>query len=174
MRYLKMAILSFVVFFTMFTVIGLLFPSHINSVNAVIVNQKKQTVLNVFQLSDSWIKWYPFFIPGVDAHINDVDKDSTIFFNNKKELLIYNKKADSNSVSFLIKNDKGRIVQHHIVALDIEGDSNQVQLVWNETEKLKWYPWERFRGLVLEKAKKEYLQAVLNSFKQYADTIRAY
>ncbi len=174
MKYFKMALLSFVVFFSMFTVIGLLFPSHINSANAVILNQKKQTVLKELQVSGSWIKWYPFFQPGIGGHINNVDKDSTIFFNDKKELLLYNKKTDSNAVSFYIENNKGRIIEHNIMVLDISGDSNQVQLVWKETEKLKWYPWERFRGLVLEKAKKEYLEIVLDSFKKYVDTIQSH
>lgn len=174
MRYLKMALISFAVFFSMFTVIGLLFPSHINSANAVILNQNKQIVLKQLQVSESWIKWYPFFQPGIGEHIDNIDKDSTVFFNDKKKLLVYNKKTDSNSVSFYFKNDNDRIVAHNIMVLDISGDSSQVQLVWKETEKLKWYPWERFRGLVLEKAKKEYLEAVLNSFKQYVDTIQTH
>lgn len=172
MRYFKMALISFAVFFSMFTVIGLLFPSHITSANAVIINQQKQTVLKELKISESWIKWYPFFNPGVGAHIDNVDKDSTIFFNDKSELLVFNKNTDSNSITFNIQNESGRIVEHHIMVLDISGDSSQVQLVWKETEKLKWYPWERFRGLVLEKAKKEYLETVLNSFKQYVDTIQ--
>lgn len=172
MRYFKMALISFIVFFSMFTVIGLLFPSHITSANAVILNQQKQTVLNELQVSGSWIKWYPFFEPGIGEHIDHVYKDSTVFFNDKKELLVYNKKADSNSVTFNIKNENDRVVEHNIMILEISGDSSQVQLVWKETEQLKWYPWERFRGLVLEKAKKEYLEAVLNSFKQYVDTIQ--
>ncbi len=173
MRYFKMALISFVVFFSMFTVIGLLFPSHINSANAVIIHQKKQTVLKELQVSGSWINWYPFFQPGISEHIDHVDKDSTVFYNDKKELLLYNKKADSNSVSFYVRNN-ARVVEHDITVLDISGDSTQVQVVWKETEKLKWYPWERFRGLVLEKAKKEYLETVLNSFKQYVDTIQTH
>ncbi len=172
MRYLKMALVSFVVFFSMFTVIGLLFPSHINSANAVIINNKKNIVLKEMQLSGSWIKWYPFFQPGIGAHIDGIEKDTTIFFNDKMETLVYNKRVDSNAVSFFMKYGSGRATEHNIIALDIQEDSSQVQLVWKETEKLKWYPWERFRGLVLEKAKKEYLEAVLNRFKQYVDTIK--
>lgn len=172
MRYFKMALISFAVFFTMFIVIGLLFPSHITSANAVIINQQKQTVLKELKVSESWIKWYPFFNPGIGAHIDDVDKDSTFFFNDKTELFVFNKNTDSNSVTFNIQNESGRVVEHHIMVLDISGDSSQVQLVWKETEKLKWYPWERFRGLVLEKAKKEYLEAALNSFKQYLESIQ--
>jgi len=172
MRYFKMALISFAVFFTMFTLIGLLFPSNIISANAVIINQQKQTVLRELKVSESWIEWYPFFNPDMGAHIDDVDKDSTVFSNNKHELLVYNKKADGNPVTFNLKNESGRVVEHQIMVLDISGDSSQVQLVWKETEKLKWYPWERFRGLVLEKAKKEYLETVLNSFKKYVDTIQ--
>ena len=166
-----MAVISFVVFFSMFTLIGLLFPSNIKSVNAVVINKKKRIVLKELQITSAWINWYPFFQTNVGAHIDNAGKDTTIFFNDKKEILVYNKNADSNSVSFFTKYTNGRVVEYRILALDISGDSNQVQLVWNETEKLKWYPWDRFKGLVLEKAKTEYLDSVLSRFKQYIDTV---
>lgn len=166
-----MAVISFVVFFSMFTIIGLLFPSSIKSANAVVINKKKQIVLKELQITPAWINWYPFFQTNVGAYIDNADKDTTIFFNDKKEVLVYNKKLDSNAVSFFAEYENGRVVEHTIVALDISGDSNQVQLMWNETEKLKWYPWDRFRGLVLEKAKTEYLDSVLSRFKQYIDTV---
>ncbi len=173
MKYLKMAIISFVVFFSMFTIIGLLFPSSIKSANAVVINKKKQIVLKELQISSAWINWYPFFQTNVGAHIDNAEKDTIIFFNDKKVILVYNKKTDSNSVSFFTKYTNGRVVEHRILALDISRDSNQVQVVWNETEKLKWYPWDRFKGLVLEKAKVEYLDTVLSRFKQYIETVSA-
>ena len=168
-----MAFISFVVFFSMFTLIGLLFPSSIKSVNAVVINKKKRIVLKELQITPAWINWYPFFQTPVGAHIDNAGNDTTVFFNDKNEVLVYNKKTDSNTVSFFTEYPNGRIIEYTIVALDISGDSNQVQLVWNETEKLKWYPWERFKGLVLEKAKVEYLDTVLSRFKQYIDTVSA-
>ena len=171
MKYIKMAVISFVVFFSMFTLIGLLFPSSIKSANAVVINKKKRIVLKELQITSAWINWYPFFQTNVGAYIDNAGKDTTIFFNYKKEILVYNKKADSDTVSFFTEYENGRIIEHTIVLLYISGDSNQVQLMWNETEKLKWYPWERFRGLVLEKAKTEYIDIVLSRFKQYIDTV---
>jgi hypothetical protein len=171
-RYIKMALLSFAVFFIMFTVIGLLFPSHIDSVNAVIVNNSRNTVTKEMQPAASWIKWYPFFQPNAGAAVEQQTVDSIFFINDNKRLLLHSIKHDSNTVSFYLAHHRGRVTRHEIMALDIPNDSNQVQLVWKETEKLKWYPWERFRGLVLEKAKKEYLESMLKSFKAHLDTIR--
>jgi hypothetical protein len=172
-RYIKMALVSFAVFFLMFTVIGLLFPSRIDSVNAVIVNNSRSIVLKEMQPAASWIKWYPFFQPNTGAVFQQQTADSIFFINDKKKLLLHGIKHDSNTVSFYLTHDRGRVTQQQVMALDIPNDSNQVQLVWKETEKLKWYPWERFRGLVLEKAKKEYLESMLKNFKAHLDTIRS-
>lgn len=166
-----MALVSFIVFFVMFTVIGLLFPSNIHSANAVVINNSKGVILKAIRPSADWAKWHPFFNPAIGANVEQHPNDTVTFRNDKHTLLIYDIRSDSNGVSFDMKNEKGRITGHELLALEIPNESSQVQLVWKETEKLKWYPWERFRGLVLEKAKKEYLEAVLNGFKSHLDTI---
>jgi hypothetical protein len=170
-KYFKMALLSLVVFFSMFTLIGLLFPSNIRSVNAVVIHKKKEMILKELKSTSNWVKWYPFFQPLMDGHIDHAEKDSTVFLNDKKEMLLYNKKASADTLSFFIRYSNGTITEHSIVVLDVSGDSNQVQVIWNEKEKLKWYPWDRFRGLVLEKVKGEYLDTVLNRFRQYMVTV---
>lgn len=171
MKYIKMALISFVVFFCMFTVVGLLFPSSITSVNAVVIEKRKEIVLKELQISHRWTNWYPFFQTSMGEKVINAEKDSTIFFNDRKEILIFDKVADSNSISFSADYHNGSITRQTAKVLDITEDSSRVQLVWSETEKLKWYPWERFRGLVLEKAKKEYLDEILGRFKQYIDTL---
>lgn len=174
MRYVKMALISFVVFFSMFTLIGLLFPSVSKSVSAVVVNNNRNIVSEELQRKANWIKWHPFFQPNSEGLVVVKTNDSTFFSNDKNEILLSNSKADRNSVSFNTEYGRGRITKNNIQVLDISDDSSRVQVIWTETEKLKWYPWERFRGLVLEKAKTEYINAVLNNFKQYADTLSAH
>lgn len=170
MRYLKMAVSSFIVFFSLFTLIGLLFPSNIKSVHSVVVNKNRPFVLKELRAASGWIKWYPFFQPLTGGHIDHAENDSTLFFNDKKEILLYNKRADSNSLSFFTQY-RGNVTEHIILVLDVPGNSSQVQVMWHEKENLKWYPWDRFRGLVLEKAKVEYLDSVLTRFRNYVETV---
>ncbi len=171
MKYVKMVLISFVVFFGMFTLIGLLFPPVSKSVSGVVINNEKGIVVEELLHKTNWIKWHPFFHPDIGGQVDIKTADSTIFSNDKNEMLLIASKADSNTVSFDTEYGHGRITKNYIQVLDITDDSTSVQIIWTEMEKLKWYPWERFRGLVLEKAKTEYINAVLNNFKQYMDTL---
>jgi hypothetical protein len=170
MRYLKMAALSFIVFFVMFTLIGLLFPSSINSVNSIVVNKDKRAVLKELQAASNWIKWYPFFQPMNNGHVDNPLGDSTLFSNDRKQLMLFNKRTDTAAFSFYTQYNNRNITENKITVFNVASNSNMVQVTWYEKERLKWYPWDRFRGLVLEKTKAEFLDTVLSRFKQYIDT----
>ena len=71
MKYIKMVLISFLVFFILFTLIGLLFPSSTKAVKAIVVNKNRELVLKELRVSDNWLKWYPFFQSATGAHIND-------------------------------------------------------------------------------------------------------
>ncbi len=170
MKYIKLLLISFLAFFILFTLIGLLFPSSIKSVRAVVVNKKQPEVIKDLVTTANWIKWYPFFNPPADAAITG--NDTVIFSNGKKELWLFNKKTDSNNIAFTIKAWNGLEVQENIFALPLNGDSTQTQVVWNETEHLKWYPWERFRGLLMESTKGVYIDTALYRFKTYMEALK--
>ena len=169
MRHIKLLLISLLAFFILFTLIGLLFPSSVNTVKAVVVNKKQPEVLAALKISDNWLNWFPFFYPPAGAGINNTNSDTAVFYNDKKQLYILCKKSDSNSVSFLIKAWTGVETEETIVALPISGDVSQTQVMWKQTEHLKWYPWERFRGLLLEGTKGVFLDTTLNRFKVYIE-----
>ncbi len=169
MRLIKLFLISVLVFFVLLTLIGLLFPSNIKAVKAVVVNKSQKQVISELAVNNNWLKWYPYFNPSIGADIHNATADTTIFFNDKKELLLYNKRTDTAATYFTIKAWNGVEVTESILALPISGDSTQTQVVWNETEHLKWYPWERFRGLLLESSKGIFLDTALNRFKIYIE-----
>lgn len=170
MKHIKLLLISLLAFFILFTLIGLLFPSSVNTVKAVVVNKKQPDVLAGLNVSANWLKWFPFFDPSIGAAVNNANSDTTVFLNDKKELYIFNKKTDSNSVSFFIQAWNGVETEETILALPISGNDGQTQVMWKETEHLKWYPWERFRGLLLEGTKGIYLDTALSRFKRYIET----
>ena len=47
--------------------------------------------------------------------------------------------------------------------------TNQVQAEWIVLIKLKWYPWEKFYGIFIEKISGEGYEEALNSLKEYAE-----
>jgi hypothetical protein len=169
MKYIKLLLLNIAVFLLLFTIIGLLFPSTSRAVKAVVINKPQQEVFTELKITEKWMAWYPFFNNTGSAIQNAID-DTTIFYNDKKEWRIYNKKYDSNTVAFTIKGFNGNTTDQSIMVLPITGDSTQTQVMWSETEHIKWYPWERFRGLVLENTRGVYLDTILNRFKMYIES----
>jgi len=165
MKLVKLALISFLFFFVLFTLIGLLFPSHIRVANSIVVNKDRETVKRALQLNTGWSGWHPAL---QDGQLLNADKGKAVIESGGRELYIYDRLTDSNSVSFL-QESGGSVTETKIMLLPVNAAS-QTQVVWHETQKLKWYPWDRFKGLVLEKAKKNYLDTVLHRFKNYMDT----
>lgn len=168
MKYIKLLLISFIAFFVLFTLIGLLFPSTVRSVKALVVNKPLNEVRNDIQLSESWIHWYPYFMENAGASVRQT-ASGFIFSNDKKDLLFSAIKSDSNSLSFTVTGWSGTTTAQQVFTVPINGDSTHTQVIWNETEHLKWYPWERFRGLLLERTKGIYLDSALSRFKRYEE-----
>lgn len=171
MKLVKLAVISLLFFFVLFTLIGLLFPSQIRVANSVVVQQSPDIVKRALQLNPGWANWHPALQE--NGKLRDADKDTGIFESGGREVLIYNRSADSNSISYLMSGG-GSVTETQIMLLPVSAGSSQTQVVWHETQKLKWYPWDRFKGLVLEKARKSYLDTVLHHFKTYIDTAKVY
>lgn len=171
MKYIKLFLISLIVFFVLFTLMGLLFPSTIKSVKAVVINKPPKQVLESISKFENWKEWYPFFSPAENATIKHETDSAIVFSNNGKELHVTNIKTDSNNIQFSITTISGKETANQLFALPVNEAIVQTQLVWNETEHLKWYPWDRFRGLLLERTKGIYLDTALNRFKNYLEHI---
>jgi len=168
MKLLKLGLISLLFFFGMFTLIGLLFPSQIRVVNSVVLNKEKETVKKALQLNPGWAGWYPALQS--NGQLFDADQEKSRIEAGGRALYIYDRSADSNSISFRMSGG-GSVTDVKIMLLPVNAGASQTQVVWHETQQLQWYPWDRFKGLVLEKAKKNYLDTVLNRFKNYMDTV---
>ncbi len=171
MKYIKLLLISIIAFFVLFTLIGLLFPSNIKAVRAVVIDKKQQDVYAALNKTTEWVKWYPYFSPDAGAAITPAP-GGWVFTNDQKDLQVTAWKTGANELSFHISAWNGMEVNEQVLVLPISGDSTQTQVVWNETEHLKWYPWERFRGLLLERTKGVYLDSALYRFKAYVETTK--
>jgi hypothetical protein len=85
----------------------------------------------------------------------------------KKNIVEITEKKN-NSISALLKRSGENDVQNTISVLPLS-DSNQVQAEWNVLIKLKWYPWEKFYGIFIEKISGQGYEDALNSLKNYVE-----
>jgi len=77
---------------------------------------------------------------------------------------------DSDAVHISWDYNLGRNLQCGIMVYKTAGDSTPVSFV--VTEKLKWYPWEKFRALVSDKAISNAIEISLDKLKKQLEPAR--
>lgn len=158
--------------FTFITILSLFIPSRLMVTRAVVINAPADTVFNEISDLKNWKHWQPVFIndsakikfnSGTDGTSNSCEWDSK-GKNNSIQLV----QKQNYAVSAVLKRTGENEVQNTINVLPL-ADSNQVQVEWNVLIKLKWYPWEKFYGIFIEKVTGQGYEDALNSLKTYVE-----
>ena len=139
---------------------------------AVVINAPADKVFNEISNLQNWKHWQPVFINDSAKIICNTAADGT---NNSCEWDSKDKKntveitsKSKNSIAAILKRTGENDVQNTISVLPL-ADSNQVQAEWNVLIKLKWYPWEKFYGIFIEKITGQGYEDALNSLKTYVE-----
>lgn len=158
MRVIKLAIISAVFFFLLITGFSLFIPSHIRISKAIDINAGKDLVM--MQVSDAanWKKWYP----GADSMNSIVanGKISGIETKNQQGLIITGINDSTVLAAHVGTNSKGGEIGWNFYPVD-----NNVTVQWYMDFHLKWYPWEKFSSLMLEKRYGPQMEQGLSNLK---------
>lgn len=146
MRIIKLGIISAVVLFLLITAMSLLIPSHVRISRATDINQPADSVLTQINDATNWKNWMPgadtseLYITG--GRPNGVSAG-------KGQALVIKEKTDSTvTASYLgMGAGKGSMGWNLLPS----GVPNTVTVQWYMDFHLRWYPWEKFSGLMFEK-----------------------
>jgi hypothetical protein len=130
MRIIKLGIISIVFFSLLITGMSLFFPSHVRISKAIDINADTKVVMMQLRDTGNWKNWYP----GADAAsglpvISEVTDTSVL----AKSTKLKGRKSIT-----------GWIVYEAAIP-------NSVTVQWYMDFHLRWYPWEKFSSLLLEK-----------------------
>ena len=145
MRLIKLAFISFLVFFLLITGISLFFPSHIRISKAIDIHAPVDSVHTMISQPVNWKSWYP----GADTlslyEADGVIKGIRMPGNQVLMITGFNDSTVSaaNSTSGTERASMGWNL--------IQSNKNTVTVQWYMDFKLRWYPWEKFSSLLLEK-----------------------
>lgn len=158
--------------FIFITILSLFIPSKLMVTRAVVINARADKVLNEISNLQNWKHWQPVFINDA-ANIKFDTAENGISYscewnskNKKNKMLITDVK--NNTVTAILSRKGENDVLNTIRILPLT-DSNQVQTEWSVLIKLKWYPWEKFYGIFIEKVSGQGYEDALNSLKRYAE-----
>jgi hypothetical protein len=143
----KLAIISFVFFFLLITVISLFLPSTIRITKTEEINTSKEAVMQ--QISDpaKWKEWYPGLDSAKLFYENGIV--TGVVQNEKKQRLIriIDKKEDEVMIEY-----KGSGKTKIAGGWKLSAVDSSITVQWYMISHLRWYPWEKFSGILYERS----------------------
>lgn len=172
MRLIKGFIVAMAGLFIMITLVSLLIPSKVMVSRGVVVNAPAAKVFAAIGNLHQWKKWQPVFKS--DSSGVQFGNDSTVVGSycewvtaGKKNKFVFTAKAEMQLTAALQREGENDVM--NMISVLPLADSNKVQVEWKALTKLKWYPWEKFYGIFIEKMTGPGYDDALNSLKAYIE-----
>jgi len=169
MKVIKLAILSFVFLFVLIFLISLLIPSHIVVSRATDIDAPRDSVMAMIRDAGRWKGWYP-----------RIDSAKPLYVEGKLRGLLLDDKdpkgptylqLETESVDEVTALFVGNKIKPVLNTWKVIGhpDSGTLTLQWSMDFQLRWYPWEKFASLVLEKSNGQRMEIGLANIKKSSE-----
>ena len=148
MRLIKLGFISIVFFALMITGFSLFIPSHVIISKAINIGVARDNINGQIADIEKWKYWYP----GFDTlQLIELDKKNGAVVSAKTKgiSIVLSEIRDTVIVAEFRSAAKRPIVNNwHTITYQ---HTDSVTLQWSMNFHLKWYPWEKFSSLLLEK-----------------------
>jgi hypothetical protein len=165
-RYYKPLIIGIGGLIGVMLLISLILPGEVMTSKWIKVSQGKDSVISVISDLNSWKEWNSLLKGAEDIQVND--SLLTWKYSNGNENAVRLEYVQTNGVSAPISFNRGKFINSGFSVEKREADS--VQVVWYVIEELKWYPWEKFYGMMAADMKGPLMQKSLDDLKTYLES----
>ena len=171
MRLLKGFVFAICGLFVVVTLLSLLMPSNVITSRTITIASTPQIILNEISDLQNWKNWNPLFQQNKNIFIGDSSSGIGAYAewhngNNKKSLRLTG--ININEIRFIVQSSGENDLENKITLINYK-DSNHVQVEWSALTKLKWYPWEKFSGIFVDKITGAGYDNALNSLKLFIE-----
>ncbi|MFN2458367.1 MAG: SRPBCC family protein [Chitinophagaceae bacterium] len=156
MRFIKLFLLSIMVFFIILTCISLLIPSHIRIAKATDINASADKVFSFIKDTTKWSIWHPTYGPA----------NSSASLSNRTTQLKIIKNTDS---TFILNFEAGKRTVANSWQVYQFPQNRSLTLQWYMDFKLRWYPWEKFSSLLFKKTYGAMMEQGLENIKKVSE-----
>jgi hypothetical protein len=155
--------------FLLMTLISMLIPSTIMTAKSVTVQCDSTKLFDAVSNLQNWKKWHPVFVTDSNniTIANGTNAAATWTTNKKVNKLVITKSAYP-ELDFLLQREGENDMENTIYVNRVE-EAGNMQVQWKSVVKLKWYPWEKFAGIFVEKFSGAGYEAALASLKKYVE-----
>lgn len=165
MKFIRLIFFSAVIFFSLACIVSIFIPSHIRVFRMIHLASSKDSVLSKVRDLSQWKYWYPGF---QDLELKNIRSDggSVTQATTRSNVMLTILESDSNRVKVEMKKGDRPVIAGWQIDRSTNGDSLVLQgyIEFN----LRWYPWEKFSSLMLDKSYGEVLLQGLQNLKSDA------
>jgi len=162
MRLLKLAVISIVVFFLLFTVMGTLFPSNVVVSRAINISASPEKISRFIADYNQWNEWMQ---GAKTSELKVVSKDSIkAYFGN----IIISLKEHKDYT--WVHEWKGRS-NTQVSTFRIIPSGEVSTIAWKFEEHLRWYPWEKLGRIMSDKILGTSMEQSLDNLKLAAEKV---
>jgi hypothetical protein len=165
MRLIRFVFFSLLVLFFLFTALSLLFPSHQRISRAINIGATKREVIKQLRDLQSWDTWNHFTgktpLTGKQV-INPSGADTGRYLSEELAITVFPRGTDSVITNW--KQKTGKSFTGGFACFQLRPDSITVQ--WYFDFHLRWYPWEKFTGMLYDQQFGPVMQESLADLKQ--------
>ena len=154
MRFIKLAVISFVFLFLLITGISLFIPSHIRISKAINIKAEKDSLFALIADTGKWHLWHPAYQRTIINTVENKIKITTLIDNDSliaMQLNLPEKKSFKSSWQ----------------VYQLQDDSLTLQ--WYMDFNLTWYPWHKFSSLLYEDKYGTIMQNGLSNLKEITE-----
>ena|SRR5690606_4230600 len=162
MRILKLIFISAVVFFGLACTVAFFIPSRIRVLRMTSLANGRDSVLDQVRDLSKWKRWYPGFEDVVLSEMQTENGRVVKAMANGIRLSVQ-ESGDSSVVVYMQKGDRP-VISGWQINKDYRNDSLALQGYMDFS--LKWYPWEKFSSLLLDKSYGDQLAGGLANLKK--------
>jgi hypothetical protein len=161
MRFFKLAVISFVIIFLLFTAIGLLLPSSVTVTRTANISASIDSVRIYTNHLSNWKYW----LNGVDTNYNEATaKNSTL------KLGAYIISVIKNTPETIITVWQGKNTRDRVCHIQLNNrDPNITTVYMSFQQHLSWLPWDRLGGMLHDEVIGPSMQASLDKLKQVVE-----
>ncbi|HEX8356341.1 MAG TPA: SRPBCC family protein [Segetibacter sp.] len=166
MRFLKLGIISFIVFGLLITGISLLLPSSVIISRAIDISASPAIVYTHINNLSKWKNWYAGY-DSSNASVTATAAGKGASLTTGSTVITIENTSPS-QINTVWKTGKSSILPSQFNFI-VQRNSSHFTLQWQFIQKVKWYPWEKFASIVSDKAMGPILEESLENLKNLAE-----
>ena len=169
MRAVKMFLFVGAVLFVVITIFSLLIPSTVRVSRLVVINTTNpQLIKSQIDSVTNWKNWQPY-LKNERVKIVSLSADACEIQYGEGSTKMQISSVDSNLVHFTI-NASGENITTNTLTVRTLPIENTYQVEWLAVTKMKWYPWQKFYAIFMDKITGPGYESALNGLKEYVES----